>query len=125
MMPRYSRPVDAGLEVGKWIGEAVASVLVGGAASWLMAIRTTRVKQEKLEGRVARLASLVDELEAKISEVERAREDARVQSSADHANAANLAAQVVEVKAMAANTHTVMQRILGLLQGKGIGGPFG
>lgn len=111
------RSVDPGLEVVKWVGEAVAATLVGSAATWFTTLRSSRAVLEKLADRVA-------ELQAKVEELESAETNMRVQSGVDHANAANLAVQVVEVKALSAATNATMQRILGLLDGKGIGGPF-
>jgi outer membrane murein-binding lipoprotein Lpp len=105
---------DAGLEIVKWVGEAVAATLVGGAATWFGSTRNLRAIVDRLTERVAELEEMVERLSEE-------RVHAREQSSADHANASNLAQRVVEVKALAEATHARMERILGLLQGKGIG----
>jgi hypothetical protein len=117
--------VDAGAEVVKWVGEAVAASLVGSIAAWLSGIRSSRAKAERLESRVARQDSRIDELEARCAKLEEDRVRERVQSSADHTQAANLAGQVAELKAQGQQTHSTLMRVLGLLQGKGIGGNFG
>ena len=105
------------MEIGKWIGEAIAATLVGSAATWLTATKGLRAAVDRLEQRV-------EALEAEVDELRDGRADEQAQSAADHANAANLAQRVTEVKALSEKTHETMQRILGLLQGKGIGGNF-
>jgi hypothetical protein len=107
--------MDPGLEIAKWFGEAICASLVGGVATWLTTSRRSRAKVESLASSLEAMRSELEEFDGRIKALEDNQGDARVQSGVDHANAANLAMTVVDLRAKVETTHTLLQQIRGML----------
>lgn len=119
--------------------EVVAEVLVSGAVGWLVANMRIGKKiadlkaahdaaitasEAKTVGDLQKVAVAfrtdVMKLEASIQALAEARTEERVKSSADHTQAAQMAAQLVQMGDELRSTSASLNRIIGLLQGKGV-----
>ncbi len=117
--------VDVG-EIVKWAGEGLGAIFTGWLASTLnvnarIAKSAAELRLEFEKG-VRDLREQIDRLETDLHVVETKLVDGRVQSSSDHAASAALALRVNEVREQCERSYAAMNRILGILQGKGIGG---
>lgn len=113
-------------DVADWVGEAVAALAVGWLASHLnfRARLKTAVEEsvkglrEELEETKESLGAEIKQIHATLKVLDGKDQDARVQSSADHAEARGLSDTVIKLEKQSLETYAALNRVLGILEGR-------